>query len=114
MENLTRDALFMIAIKLDLPSLLNFCSSHSRINNLIYKRDNIWQYKLDKEFKNELPDFVSLNKNSRDLYNLLYSLKILKEFFKLNVTLKELFNRKKLDLNYKNLTKIPKELFIYS
>ena len=88
MENFNPDELFLIAIELDMPSLLEFCASNSRFNNLICNRDKIWEYKLEKEFKNEMSkevklnneklnneikNFSSLNKSPRNLYYLLYS-----------------------------------------
>ncbi len=50
MDKLEKDQLFLLALELDLPELLSFCSSSKRINDLICKRNDIWYYKLNKEF----------------------------------------------------------------
>ena len=52
METLSRDELFSIAIELDLPGLLSFCSSSKRINDLVCKRNDIWLYRIRKDFPN--------------------------------------------------------------
>ncbi len=54
MEKLEKDQLFLLATELDLPELLSFCSSSKRINDLICKRNDIWLYKLNKEFPENL------------------------------------------------------------
>ncbi len=56
MEKLSRDELFSLAVNLDLPDLLRFCSSSKKFNNEVCKNNDIWFYKL-KEF----PDFHQLN-----------------------------------------------------
>jgi len=50
MEKLEKDQLFLLALELDLPELISFCQTNKRINNLICKRNDIWYYKLNKEF----------------------------------------------------------------
>ena len=50
MDKLEKDQLFLLALELDLPDLISFCSSSKRINMLICKRNDIWYYKLNKEF----------------------------------------------------------------
>ena len=50
MEKLEKDQLFLLALELDLPELISFCQTNKRINNLICKRNDIWLYKLNKEF----------------------------------------------------------------
>jgi len=64
MENIGKDQLFLLAIGLDLPDLLNFCGSSKRINDLICKRNDIWYYKLKKEF----PELKYTNKSPRSYY----------------------------------------------
>jgi hypothetical protein len=46
MERLDPDTLFSIGILLELDSLLKFCSTNKRINNLLCRQDNIWLYKI--------------------------------------------------------------------
>ena len=71
MEKLEKDQLFLLALELDLPELLSFCSSSKRINDLICKRNDIWYYKLNKEFsdlkytgKEPRPYYIKLKKIS--------------------------------------------------
>lgn len=65
LQKLNKDALFSIALELDFASLLNFCSSSKKINNLICKRDDIWRTKLRKEYP--VID-VAMLKNPRETY----------------------------------------------
>ena len=90
MEKLSKDALFSIAIELNMPELLQFCATNSRINNLICKRNDIWNYKLKNEFLNydeSLKQFTS-----RETYVLLYKLIVLKEKLKILHSIKNLYN----------------------
>ena len=107
MENLDKVALFNIAIELDLPNLLNFCQSSKKINNLICKRNEIWNYKL-KEFPEKI-EFEKYNFSDKELYILLYNLKSLKEKLKLSESLFDLYNLEKLNFIFKE--EIPKEIF---
>ena len=70
MEKLNKDELFTLALHLDLPSLLSFCSSNKNIERNICRRDDIWIYKLKKDF----PDYKNLKveKSFKDLYQILY------------------------------------------
>jgi len=63
-ENLPKDALFSIAIELDLPDLLALCGSHERIDELICKKNNIWYYKLNQEF----PELKYSGKDPKEYY----------------------------------------------
>ena len=82
MNKLNKDELFLLAIELSLPDLLTFCSSGKRINDLVCKRDDIWNYKLNRDFMNQ-PNYKVLKSNPKDNYTLLYKLTQIKE--KLNV-----------------------------
>ncbi len=79
MEKLNKDELFSLALHLDLPTLLNLCSSNKYIQNSVCKRNEIWMYKLNKDF----PDFkkIKIDKSFKELYQLLFSLTKLKEKF---------------------------------
>lgn len=71
MEKLNRDELFRLAIEMDLPVLINFCNSDKRVNDLVCKRNDIWLYKLNKEF----PGYKNLEtKNFQKLYQELYDI----------------------------------------
>ena len=50
MENLSKDVLFLLTLHLDLPDILSLCDASERINNLVSKRDEIWNAKLQQEF----------------------------------------------------------------
>ena len=89
--------MLLLAIELDLPSLLKFCSSSKRINNLVCNQKDIWTYKLQNEF----PDYTNLgvSLSFRDTYTILYQLKTLKDKLNLKESIYELYNLKKLDLS---------------
>ncbi len=107
MEKLNKDELFALALHLDLPSLVNFCSSNKFIEKNLCLKDEIWIYKLRKDF----PDFQKINgKSFRDLYKLLYSLTNLKEKLERRENIYELYNLQELYLDNKRLTEIPKEI----
>jgi len=50
LDKLSKDALFSIAILLDLPDLLNFCNSSSKINKIICRSDQFWINKIQRDF----------------------------------------------------------------
>lgn len=50
MEDLPKDVLFSLALEMDLPDLLRFCSSHPKINRKVCNNNNIWWGKLRKEY----------------------------------------------------------------
>ena len=106
MNILNIDELFSIAIKLDLPDLLNFSRINKRINELVCKKDVIWLYKINKYFPNSLENSL---KNPKLCYKILYW-ENLKNKLKYNGTVKELLNSKQLDLSCNQLTEIPKEI----
>ena len=112
MEQLTSDPLFALAIHLDLPDLLTFCSSSSKINNIICKRESIWRYKLQQNFSNDMTNFASLSKTPKELYILLWNLRDLKQELKLEQDLFAIYNLEGLDLSYENLTKLPASLHV--
>lgn len=47
---LPKDPLFLIALELDLPSLLAFCKADERVDKLICQKDYIWIYLLKRDF----------------------------------------------------------------
>ena len=112
MEQLTSDPLFALAIHLDLPDLLQFCSSSSRINNILCKREPIWRYKLQQDFSNDLENFVNISKTPKDLYILLWNLRDIKQQLNLKEDLFTIYKLKKLNLSYKDLTKLPSNLHV--
>ena len=107
MNLLTKDVLFNIATFLPLNDLLSFCSSSDRINRLVCKDKNIWNFKLMKEFPN-YKDHI--NQKGREAYELLIALNKLKKEFKYQGTIYDLYKETKLDLSYKGLTIVPPEI----
>lgn len=50
MDKLSRDELYSIGLRLDLPELLNFCESYKKVNELFCKKSSIWKIKIEKDF----------------------------------------------------------------
>ena len=69
MDQSSKDVLFTIAMKLDLPDLLRWCTSSSRINRDVCNNENVWRSKLLLDYpgyhKFDLKHFLS---NERDFY----------------------------------------------
>ena len=114
METLPSDILFSLAIHLDLPDLLQFCSSSNRINNILCKREPIWRYKLKQDFSNDMTNFASLSKIPKELYILFWNLRDIKRQLKLEQDLFAIYNLEDLNLNSQNLTKLPSSLTVVS
>ena len=108
MDNLTKDELFSIAIRLDLSDLVAFCNTSKKINNLIFLRNDVWLYKLKTEFP-EYSNF-EIDRTPRKRYNLLYSLRVLKDKLNLKGSLYDIYNQKELWLGNNQLTSLPKEI----
>jgi hypothetical protein len=109
MDKLNKDELFLLALKLELPDLLNFCILDKRINDKIYKRDDIWNYKLNKHFPDSNLHLLNLVLTPREKYKLLYVLTKVKEKLNREETIHELYNlKKKLNLFFSlELKEIP-------
>ena len=101
MDELSRDALFSIAVMLDLPDLLSFCKSSDRINDLICKKKDIWYRKLRDDFSyNQTVD------DPREYYEGLW----LKDKLNFKGTVEELLSASHLNLVYHELKELPKEI----
>ena len=107
MDKLNKDELFLIAIELNLPELLNFCESSKKINKLICKKNDIWLYKLNKDYPN-YKDF-NIDKSYRKIYKTLYGLEKFKQKIKFKYSLLELYESTELFLPL-YLREIPKEI----
>jgi hypothetical protein len=115
MRSFNNDELYLLASKMDLPTLLNFCSTSKKINELICKKDEIWQDKLNKEFSDYeivymmgyIPPHINAN-IYRDIYIALYNLKIAMEKFQIKADFYTSLFRVYFD--NKNLKSIPKEI----
>ena len=108
MQKLNKDELFTLAMQLDLQSLLSFCLCSKYIQKNLYLRDEIWIYKLKKDF----PDYKKLKveKSFKEIYKILFSLTKLKNKIKIKGNIYDLYNFKILHLSDKSLIEIPKEI----
>lgn len=68
MEKLNRDELFVLALEMDAPSILNLCRTNKRFQEKLCKNDDVWRYKLLKEY------YISSSKNPKQEYLKLSSL----------------------------------------
>ena len=70
MENLSRDTLILIALEMDLSSILELCKTNKRINEKICQNDMFWLNKIKKERPKFLPTLEDKLKfkNYKDLY----------------------------------------------
>ncbi len=107
MDTLSKDPLYVIALKLDLPDLLKWCNTSSRINNKVCNNVNVWNSKLLIDFPNY--DYSLKKSSSRETYTFLYKLYIIKKKLKIENSLVDLYNTETLHIN-KNIIKIPREI----
>ena len=68
MDVASKDVLFTIAMNLDLPNLLKWCQSNSRIQRDVCNNPNVWRTKLIRDFPNEYEKFNYLNKSMKETY----------------------------------------------
>ena len=81
--------LFSLAIHLELPTLLKFCSVNKYLKRNLCGKDEIWIHKLNKDFPNYKNLHVkNKNKNKKEIYQLLYSLSKLKRELKIEKDIK--------------------------
>ena len=109
MENASKDVLFTIAMNLDLPNLLKWCSSNSKIHRNVCQNDDVWRSKLLKDYPNEYSDYQKFNlkKSLRETYVFLYQLSYIKKLIGTNESLFEIFLKKEINLSDKGLKKVP-------
>lgn len=112
MESFDEVALFNLAIELGLPELLSLCQTNKKMKRLICDKDNIWNYRLNKDFPEETvlrEKFRSLNMSPKNSYQTLYSLNNFRTKFGFGKeSLLYLYNRD--FIPFINIDKIPKEL----
>ena len=108
MNKLPKDALFSLALELNLPDLLSFCTSSKRINDLICRKNDIWIAKLNMEYPNYNPMFRK--DTPRQTYTLLYDLTNLKNKLGLEESIQEIYQMKRLYLGDNQIKEIPKEI----
>ncbi len=105
-RSFNNDELFLIAIHLDLPTLINFCSTNRQYRKLCNTR--VWKYRLEKDFSNYLDSFPNLNE--RNKYKLLYDLQIIKGAIGIKENLIEIYNLQQVNSSDNEIREIPKEI----
>ena len=126
MQTAHKDVLFLLALELDVPDLLNLCLSSKRIDELICQRKDIWLHKLkpfygvntqliEKDF-NQFSRILNPTEyttgDTKSIYKLLYSLNVIKQFLKSldkDYSLMELYNLQDLDMAEKQIKEIPRD-----
>ena len=100
MNRFGKDELFRTAIELDLPDLLSFCGASKTINDKVCKRNDIWLYKINKEFPNyRVVSSLSAKEQYEKLYlfnrpaEYIYDTGVFEAFTEEDYTLKGLFNQ---------------------
>ena len=105
MDIASKDVLFTIAMNLELPDLLKWCESNSKIHRDVCNNDNVWRSKLLGDY----PDYrkFNLNRSLREIYVFLYQLSYIKKLLNTKESLYDIFLRKEIELKFKRLTKVP-------
>lgn len=113
------DELFLVAIHLDLPDLMNFCLINKQTVKLCQK-DRIWNYKLQNDFPDYSNDFNTISNINGEIinnirsklnkYKLLYELNKIKEIFNLKYNLVKLYNLQEFFAHFEKIEVIPKEI----
>lgn len=110
MESTSKDVLFTIAMKSELPDLLRWCESSKKIYRDVCNNDDVWRAKLLKEYpdynNSDIYPFLS-SLSPRETYVFMYQLSYIKKLSNWSVTLKDIYLKKELFLDMKKLKKIP-------
>src|SRR5690242_7484752 len=72
LDNLDKQSLLLIAVEMDMPSLLNLRKSNKRINELICKKPQIWIDKLYRDFDFIFLGIPNLERDPKIYYKILY------------------------------------------
>ena len=116
METASKDVLFTIALNLQLPDLLRWCQSSNKFYQDVCNNDNVWRAKLLKDYPDypfypKLYSYLSshspYSNSPKETYIFLYQLSYIKKSIDSNKTLEDIFLKKKIDLSYKSLKKVP-------
>ena len=118
MDVLNKDELFTIAIHLDLPDLVRFCSLNKKIHDIC---PNVWRSKISQEFPQFKYDKLSSNLKRLSLQNI-YILLYTNKVWQWGGNIEKLFSSTMIDLHGRKISIIPeylylpnlKELFLYS
>ena len=102
----------LIAQQYDLPGINNLCVANPVFNNSVCRSNNFWISKLLRDYPVEYQDpyFQSKGLTSRQLYELLYSLDVVKQSFLYNGTLSELDRTRRLYPFRIFLEQVPREI----
>ncbi len=105
MESFPKDVLFTLALELDLPSLLKWCQSNSRINEKVCNNPDVWKSKVLRDY----PDYqkFNLDKSFKEIYNFMYQLFMIKKLLNTTENLYDIYLRKNINLSRRNLTNVP-------
>ncbi len=106
-----KDELFLLAIHMDLPELLNFCQTSSKHRKLC-NTDRIWEYKLEKEFPGYKQSVHFKDMTLREKYKTLYALRKLNSELNLKMDLVELYKSEVFMEINKEFKSLPKEIGI--
>ena len=109
MDTASKDVLFTIAMDLDLPSLLRWCQSNSKINRAVCNNLDIWRSKLLRDYAGY--EKFDLNKSLKEIYVFLYQLSLIQEMLDTEESLYDIFIKKKLHLSSKGLKKYRRLIF---
>ena len=58
------DELFLLALQLDLPSIINFCKTSKKVNEKICRNENFWKQKVNQDF----PGFINRQNTFKEQY----------------------------------------------
>ena len=97
MHKLSKDELYSIAIKMELPDIIRFCETNKVINEKICGRNDIWYFLLKRDFVNDNENFDFIVSPS-ERYIFLYSLNKFKNKYYPEETLLDIYNKKVIDL----------------
>jgi hypothetical protein len=53
MEYFSRDVLYCIGIKMNIQTLINFCSCNKKINEKLYKSNPLWRFKIQEDYPHQ-------------------------------------------------------------
>ena len=105
MDKAPKDVLVTIAMDLDLPSLLRWCQSSSRIQRDVCNNQNVWRGRLLRDY----PDYerFNLKKSLKETYVFMYQLELIKQLLGTKESLYDIFLRPDIDLSEIELKKVP-------
>lgn len=109
-RNFNPDELYLLAREMDLPTLLKFCSTSNKVNNLICRSDKIWQDKLLRDFPDYSRLLGSATMSLKTIYIKLYQLTQLKEKLNIKQDIYDLYLERRLSFKNKKVTEIPYEI----